>query len=214
NDVAAEHPDRLAALVAAFEQAAIDNRVNPVGGGLWSILHPQYAPQNPATEFFYTQDVVGVPEFAGPKIGARSNVVTVEAELSPGSSGVLYAVGGFSGGLAVWVESGTLHYEYNLFEIERTHIQTSGALPTGNVTIEVESTFGQGRSAAADIVIRVNGNEMASGQVPRTASLAFTANDAFDVGTDSYSPVSLAYYDRKPFAFNGSIARLHVKYLP
>ena len=28
------------------------------------------------------------------------------------------------------------------------------------------------------------------------------ANDAFDIGTDSYSPVSLAHVDRASFAFN------------
>ena len=64
------------------------------------------------------------------------------------------------------------------------------------------------------MVIRVDGKEVANGKVPRTAALAFTANDAFDVGMDSYSPVSEAYYDRKPFTFNGRIDRLHVKYLP
>ena len=48
--------------------------------------------------------------------------------------------------------------------------------------------------------------------MPRSAPLTFTANDAFDVGRDSYSPVSLAYFDRKPFAFNGKIDRLDVKY--
>ncbi|MEX0808148.1 MAG: arylsulfatase [Dongiaceae bacterium] len=212
NDIAAENPEQTAELVAAFEAAAIANRVNPVGGGLWSILNPQYAPQNPATEFFYTQDVTGVPEFAGPKVGARSNLVTIKADLAADSAGVLYAVGGFSGGLSVWIENGAIVYEYNLFEIERTQISSTAPLPTGPVTIEVESTVGKGRGAAVDVVIRVNGEEVASGQVPRSASLAFTANDTFDVGTDSYSPVSLAYNDRAPFTFNGSIESLHVQY--
>jgi len=54
-----------------------------------------------------------------------------------------------------------------------------------------------------DVVIRVNGQEVAKGRVPRNAPIVFTANDSFDVGMDSYSPVSLAYYDRAPFKFNG-----------
>jgi arylsulfatase len=62
------------------------------------------------------------------------------------------------------------------------------------------------------VVIRVNGDEVAKGTVPRSAPLTFTANDTFDVGRDSYSPVSEAYFDRKPFAFNGNIKRLHVAY--
>ncbi len=32
---------------------------------------------------------------------------------------------------------------------------------------------------------------------------AFTASETFDVGTDLGSPVSLDYYARRPFEFNG-----------
>ncbi len=212
-DLAAKNPRKLEELKLLFAREAKDNLVYPVGGGLWSIIwSPQSAPQNPATEFNYTQDVTGVPEFAGPKIGARSNVVTVDVDLAADSSGVLYALGAFSGGVALWVDQGRLGYEYNLFEIERTHLQSSEPLPTGKVKIEVETRIAAPRGAA-DVVVRVDGKEVAKGKVPRTATLAFTANDAFDVGMDSYSPVSEAYYDRRPFRFNGKIDAVQIKYL-
>jgi arylsulfatase len=211
-DLAAKNPAKLEELKQAFDREAKANQVYPVGGGLWSIIwSPQSAPQNPATEFHYTQDVTGVPEFAGPKVGSRSSLVTLDVDLKPDSQGVLYALGAFSGGVAVWVEQGKLHYEYNLFEIERTKLETA-ALPAGRATIEVETNIAAPR-AAADVVIRVNGQEAAKGRVPRTATLAFTANDAFDVGMDSYSPVSEAYYDRKPFKYNGRIDALKIQYL-
>ena len=211
-DLAKKHPDKLAQLKQLFDQEAKRNLVYPVGGGLWSVVwSPQSAPHNPATEFHYTQDVVGVPEFAGPKVGARSNLVTVTTQLDVNSSGVLYALGAFSGGVALWVDKGKLHYEYNLFEIERTRLQSSSVLPTGKVKIEVETRIPKPR-AAAEIVIRVNGTEVSKGAVSRTAALAFTANDAFDVGQDSYSPVSEAYFDRKPFKFNGKIDTVHIAY--
>ena len=53
------------------------------------------------------------------------------------------------------------------------------------------------------IVIRVNGQEAASGVVPVSAPLLFTANDCLDIGTDLGSPVSVDYYDQAPFKFNG-----------
>jgi arylsulfatase len=211
-DLAAKQPEKLAELKQSFDAQAKANEVYPVGGGLWSVVwSPQSAPQNPATTFNYTQDVVAVPEFAAPKVGARSNVVTVELEVTPDSSGVLYALGAFSGGVALWLDNGRLSYEYNLFEIERTRLDTRGALPTGKVKIEVETKIAAPRGAA-DVVVRVNGNEAAKGTVPRTAALAFTANDAFDVGMDSYSPVSPAYYDRAPFRFNGKIDKVNIRY--
>ena len=140
-------------------------------------------------------------------------MVTIQAELAEDSEGVLYALGAFSGGLALWIEQGKLTYEYNLFQIERTRISTTDPLPTGEVKITVETTkTGDNHAAPLDVVIRVNGDEVAKGAVPRSAPLTFTANDTFDVGRDSYSPVSEAYFDRKPFAFNGNINRLHVAY--
>lgn len=212
-DLAGKNPQKVEEMKKAFDAEARENRVYPVGGALWSILNPQYAPGNPATEFSYTQDVVGVPEFAAPKVGARSSLVTIDAELKPDSTGVLYALGAFSGGLALWVEKGKLSYEYNLFEIQRTRIETSGPLPSGKVKIDIESRLTERKhSAPMDVVIRVNGKEVAKGRVPVTASLAFTANDAFDVGMDSYSPVALAYFDRAPFKFNGKIDSVHIRY--
>jgi len=213
-DLAAAQPAKLAELQQVFDREAKANLVYPVGGGLWSIIwSPQSAPHNPATEFHYTQDVTGVPEFAGPKVGARSNRVTIDVDLKPDSAGVLYALGAFSGGVALWVDRGKLHYEYNLFEIERTRLESSAPLPTGKVKVEVETRIAAPRGAA-EVVVRVNGEETARGTVPRTAALAFTANDAFDVGMDSYSPVSEAYYDRKPFRFSGAIGAVHIQYLP
>ncbi|MCG6157685.1 arylsulfatase [Rubinisphaera margarita] len=211
-DLSKQHPDKLDELKTIFAQEAKANLVYPVGGGLWSVIwSPQSAPSNPATTFNYTQDVVGVPEFAGPKVGARSNLVTVHLDLEKDSSGVLYALGAFSGGVALWVDKGKLHYEYNLFEIERTRLESKEPLPTGKTTIEVETRISEPRGAA-DVALRVNGKEVAHGTVPRTAVLAFTANDSFDVGMDSYSPVSEAYFDRKPFRFNGKIDKLQIKY--
>jgi arylsulfatase len=110
------------------------------------------------------------------------------------------------------VDKGKLSYEYNLFEIERTRLETMDALPAGKVKVEVETRIAAPRGAA-EVAIRIDGKEVAKGRVPRTAVLAFTANDAFDVGMDSYSPVSQAYFDRKPFKFNGTIDKVRIKYL-
>ena len=41
--------------------------------------------------------------------------------------------------------------------------------------------------------------------VARTVPAAFTASETFDVGVDLGSPVSQAYFDRRPFRFDGTI---------
>ncbi|MGN7773580.1 arylsulfatase [Phyllobacterium sp. 22552] len=213
-NIADENPEKLKELVSSFDAAAYDNKVYPVGGGLWSmVFHPEDAPHNPATEFFYTKDVFGLPEASAAKVGVLSNLATINLELTPESKGVLYAVGAYSGGMSVWVENGKLTYEYNAFQIERTRIESTKPLPTGKVKLEIETRKSKGPIGPLAIVIRANGEDIASGTVPRSASIGFTPNDAFDVGMDSYSPVSEAYFDRAPFKFNGKIENMHVKYL-
>lgn len=213
NDIADANPAKLKEMVAGFDDAARDNNVYPVGGGLWSmVLHPEDAPHSSVTEFTYSQDTYGIPEAAAAQLGARSSVVKIEFDNTEKAEGVIYAVGAYSGGLAAWLENGRLTYEYNKFMIERTRIQTP-QLPLGKVLVEVESTKKGVANAAMEVVIRVNGKEVASGTVPETAPVGFTPNDSFDVGRDTQSPVSSAYYDRAPFKFNGTIRRFNVKYL-
>jgi arylsulfatase len=48
--------------------------------------------------------------------------------------------------------------------------------------------------------------------VPTAISLHFTTNESFDIGSDTNSPVSLAYFDQAPFAFNGTIGTTTVAY--
>ncbi len=87
-------------------------------------------------------------------------------------------------------------------------------MPTGKVKIEVETRYGVKKAAGPlDVILKVNGRQVACGQVPVSAPLLFTANDCLDIGTDLGSPVALDYYEKAPFTFNGKINQVHVKYL-
>jgi hypothetical protein len=59
---------------------------------------------------------------------------------------------------------------------------------------------------------QVNGKVFAQGQVPISAPLIFTANDCLDIGIALGSPVSLDYFEKAPFKFNGRIESVHVQY--
>ena len=108
-----------------------------------------------------------------------------------------------------------LSYEYNLFEIQRTQIKAKDKLPAGKVKIEVETTYVERKPAGPlKVTMKVNGKEVATGAVPVSAPLFFTANDCLDIGIDLGSPVAIEYYDKAPFKFNGKIEQAHVKYLP
>jgi arylsulfatase len=213
-DVAAEHPQKLEELKALFLTESAKNKNLPIGGGLWStvLYHPEDAPASPYTEWTFAHPITNMPESAAPKLGKVSSLVTMDIDVSDEANGVLYALAGFSGGLACYMRDNYLHYEFNLFTVRRTKIRSKQPIAAGKHKIEVESKLVDKIGGPIDIFLRVDGKELASGRVPNGMSLHFTSNATFDMGTDRDSPVSLDYYDEAPFSFNGSIGRTHIKY--
>jgi arylsulfatase A-like enzyme len=215
NDLADEMPAKLADMKDLFLIEFTKNIGLPVGGGLWvPVLHPELRITPPYTSWTFPGAITRMPEFNAPALGNKANVVTVDVDVPAKANGVLYALGGFSGGLTCYVKDGVLSYEYNLFEIMRTDIRAKSKLPTGKVKIEVETTYVELKPAGPlKVVLKVNGREAASGVVPVSAPLMFTANDCLDFGTDLGSPVGLDYFDQAPFKFNGAIEGARVDYL-
>ncbi len=214
NDLAAQMPDKLAQLRETFAIEAARNSVYPVGGGLWIIsLHPELRISTPYREWEFTGDITRMPEFCAPALGNRANTVVISADVPERANGVLYALGSGSGGLTCFVDDGYLCYEYNLFIVMKTRIRSQQRVPAGSATIEIETAFAEARPGGPlDIAIKVNDEEFASGRVPVSAPLLFTANDCLDIGTCLGSPVSQDYYDRAPFPFSGRIDKVKVRY--
>jgi arylsulfatase A-like enzyme len=215
NDLADKMPAKLDDLKQAFLVEATKNKVLPIGGGLWvAALHPEMRLATPYKEWTFAGNMIRMPEFAAPALGNKNNLVSIAADIPANANGVLYALGAFSGGLSTYVRDGRLCYEYNLFEIQRSRFCSQQPLPAGKVAIEVETTYAEKKPAGPlNVALKVNGTIVASGVVPVSAPLLFTANDCLDIGTDLGSPVSTDYFDKAPFAFNGQIAEVKVKYL-
>ena len=215
HDLAANMPEKLAQMQDIFLIEATKNKVLPIGGGLWvPLLHPEMRIAPPYTAWTFSGDTVRMPEFCAPALGNKPNVVSIDAEIPANANGVLYKLGANSGGLTCFVEEGVLCYEYNLFIIQRTKIRSKQKLPVGKVKIEVETTYAAPRPGGPlNITMKVNGEVVATGQVPISAPLIFTANDCLDVGVALGSPVSLDYYDKMPFKFNGKIEQMCVEYM-
>ena len=214
NDLAAQEPEKLGEMKALFLSEFSKNNGYPVGGGLWVLIHPEDKLSSPLKDWTFPGEITRMPEFAAPALGRKNNLVTIDADIPSDANGVLYALGGFSGGLSCYVKDGVLCYEYNLFEIERTHVKAKEKLPTGKVKIEVETRYAVNKTAGPlNVVLKVNGKEVASGTVPVSAPLLFTGNDCLDIGTDLGSPVSVDYYDLAPFEFNGAVEQMLVKYI-
>ena len=214
HDLAGDMPEKLAQMKETFSIEAAKNSVYPVGGGLWvPFVHPELRISTPYREWTFAGDIRRVPELCAPGLGNRANTLVMDAELPEDASGVLYALGGAGGGLTCYMDDGYLCYEYNTFIVMRTKIRSEKRLPSGSVQIKVETVYADPRPGGPlDITVTANDERVAAGKVPVSAPMLFSANDCFDVGTCLGSPVSLDYYDRAPFPFNGHIDKVHVRY--
>ena len=214
HDLAAENPQKLAELKELFAIEAARNDALPIGGGLWvPVMHPEYRISPPYTEWVMDGDTVRVPEFCAPALGNRPNTVTISITTSDAASGVLYKLGGAGGGLTCFMDAGVLTYEYNLFLVQRTIITAADPLAAGEHTVEIETSYIEPKPGGPlKVVLRVDGSEVATGQVPVSAPLLFSANDCLDIGRAYGGAVSRAYAERMPFAFDGQIERVHIAY--
>ena len=209
-DLAARNPAKLAELKKRFVALAEDNKDFPIGAGNWLRLKPGDRVKTDYTSWNFNQNTRRMPEFTAPGVGRQSNKVTVDVELGDNASGVLYAVGGAGGGLTLYMDQGRLKYLYNMLIIEQYAASSASALAAGKHRIEVLTDI-QGPGRPGTVRLMVDGAEVGATELKRTVPAAFTATETFDVGVDLGSTVDLAYFDRRPFAFNGKIESVKVE---
>ena len=212
NDLASENPEKLKEMKALFMQQAKENKLLPVGGGLYTILNPSEMKRSTNTEWTLFEGMTRIPESQAPNVRNGNLRAEIEATVPEKVNGVLFAMGGYAGGVSLYALDGELYYEYSALLLKRDKIKV-GALPAGDVTIAYEMRTPEGRGTPAKVRFWINGKEAVSATVQRSVPGGFTSSDGFDVGMDTLSPVANDYFDKAPFKFEGTLKRLHFKYL-
>ena len=164
------------------------------------------------TEWTLYDGITRIPESEAPNLRNGNIRAEIEATVTGGVNGVVFAMGGYAGGVSLYAVDGTLYYEYSALLLKRDRIEV-GELPSGDVTIAMEMRTPMERAAPADLRFWINGEPAGSGTVRRTVPAIFTASETFDVGMDTGSAVAEAYFERAPFAFEGTLERLHFEYI-
>jgi arylsulfatase len=209
-NLAEKEPKRLAKMKELFLTEAKKNNAFPIGAGIWLRIHPEDRVKTPYTTWRFDSTTTRMPEFTAPGLGRESNRVTIDADVGEKASGVLYALGGASGGLTLYMDEGELVYEYNMMIIERYVARSKNKVASGKRRIEVDTTI-EKPGAPAEVVLKVDGAEVAHTTVKRTVPAAFTASETLDIGIDLGSPVSLDYFDRRSFPFAGRVGGVKVE---
>ena len=147
----------------------------------------------------------------------KSHAVTAELDVpDAGAEGVIIAQGGNIGGWTLYAKGGKLKYCYNLLGIQYFFAESArtSSLP-GDHQVRMEFAYaGGGLGKGGTATLFIDGKQVGEGKVAATAAMIFSADDGCDVGHALGSPVSLDYYDKAPFKFNGRIDQFTVQYRP
>jgi arylsulfatase A-like enzyme len=209
NDLAADQPERLAALQRLWLIEAVKYNVLPIDDRRFERLNATIAGR--------PQLMTGTTQvlFAGMKrltehsvidIKNRSFAVTAAVEVPEGVTlnGVIIAQGGRFGGWALYAKDGKAKFVYNLLGMQEFVAEAAEPLAAGAHQIRMEFAYdGGGLAKGGDVTLRYDGRAVGTGRVDVTQPLIFSADETTDVGDDYGMPVSGDYAAAS--RFNGRI---------
>jgi arylsulfatase A-like enzyme len=167
------------------------------------------------TSFTYYPGAVRVPEGNAPNTKNRSWAITAQLEIPDGGAeGPIVVMGGDTNGWSLYLKEGKPTFCYNLIARQFTYIRSPKALTRGAQTVrfEFQKTGKEPYGAGGVGRLFIDGQKVAEGKIPRTASFGYSLDETFDIGCDKGAPVSEEY---PPLAtFTGRIVQVGVDVKP
>lgn len=202
-DLSGDHPDKVAELVEAFDEAAWANQVYPLDEGNFVKMV-----QKPPSDDAFVADVrirPGMPTLerwrALQLIYARDFDVLVDLDYAEGDQGMLVAHGDQGGGYALYIEDGHLRFAFNGYG-DMTVVD-GGAVAAGTTRVAMHMEWAGDFRWNASISIGAATVGEARGLPVLMAMAPF---EGIDVGIDRRSPVSWEVYERHGvFAYAGTL---------
>ncbi|HEY8526761.1 MAG TPA: arylsulfatase [Acidimicrobiales bacterium] len=221
HDLAAEHPDRLEALVERWWVEAARHQVLPLDNRPFSDLvldRPTAAP--PRRRYVYRPDRAPVPETVAANVKNRPHTITAHVEVDGDGdgarapvAGVLAVQGSVLGGWSFHLlPDGRLCYVHNLsgWRWYRVEGHVGDRLGPGKHTLAFRFTPGRD-GAAHQGTLLVDGEPVGEGPIERVVWSRFSITGAgLTVGwARDFSPADGDY--RGPFRFTGRLDRVEIE---
>lgn len=213
NDLAANNPDKLKEMQAAFLTEAVKYNVLPLDDRTQERFNPAIAGRpdllGGRTSLTVYSGMIGMKENAFINIKNRSYSVTAVLEVpKTGVSGVILAQGGENAGWSLYVKDGQPKFAYNYLGNLAT-IASAERLPNGRVTVGYDFAYDGGKPGSGGTgSIFINRKKVATGRIERTIPFIFGAETA-DVGEDLYTPVT-SDYAKGSNKFTGTIDKVTI----
>ncbi|KUI00341.1 arylsulfatase [Mycolicibacterium acapulense] len=206
DDLAAEHPDKLKALIDVWFEEADKNFVLPLDDRsateLLAIERPQSEP--PRNRYVYYPGTAPVPEGVAVNVRGRSYKIIADVEVAADASGVIFAHGSRFGGHALFIKDRKLHYVYNFLGIKPEQEFVSEELSPGKHKLGMEfarETAGDYGESHGTTTLYVDDKVAAKGPMRAQIGKFTLSGDGLCVGFDSGDNVSAHYIN--PGAFTG-----------
>jgi arylsulfatase len=208
-DVSKENPEKLKALIKAWNDEADKNLVLPLDDRtaleILNLERPSAEP--PRERYMYFPGTAPVPEGVAVNTRGRSYKIIADVEITDKTSGVIFAHGSRFGGHTLFIKDKKLYYVYNFLGIKPEQQFVSPELKPGKCTLGMEFVWekaGKTHESLGKTTLYVNDKAVTSGPM-RTQPGKFTlSGDGLCIGRDSGDAVSQEY--KSPGAFkNGTI---------
>jgi arylsulfatase A-like enzyme len=213
DDLAAKEPGKLRQLQDLFWAEASKYNVLPLDNSRAERLDVSIRPSltKGRTEFTYYPGMTRITEGSAPDFKNKSYRITADVDIpASGAEGVLMTQGGRFNGLGLYILKGKPVFYYNLVGVQRTSIAGQDALAPGKHTIELMFKYdGGGIGKGGLATLTVDGKKVAEEKLARTIPFRVSADETFDVGEDTGTPVSEDYH--VPFKFTGTLNKVVVR---
>ena len=212
-NIAAQQPGKLAELQRLWLIEAVKYNVVPLDDRGFERINPDIAgrPQLITGNRQLLFQGMRVSEACVLTLKNKSHSVTAEIDVPKGGAkGVIVTQGGSVGGWTLYVKDGKLKYCYNFFGIEHYFAEADKPIPAGKHQVRMEFKYdGGGLAKGGDVTLYYDGKAAGKGRVEKTQPMAYSADEACDVGADTGSPAS-PDYGPTGNVFNGEIAWVQI----
>jgi arylsulfatase A-like enzyme len=209
NDLAAKMPDKVKQMQALFAQEATKYNVLPLDNSSFArAIAPRPSATAGQTVFTYSGEMAGIPTGNAPNILNRSFKITADFEVPESGDGMIVTLGGRWGGYGLYLLKGIPVFDYNMLALLQARWAGDQPLSAGKHTIVFDFKYdGPGIAKGGTGVLKVDGNEVRTLQIPKTVPFLLPGDESFDVGIDTRTGVNDQDY-QVPFKFNGKIANV------
>ena len=197
HDLAEENPEKLAELQRLWLIEAVKYNVVPLDDRSFERINPDIAgrPQLIRGNSQLLFSGMRVSENCILNLKNKSHSVTAQLVVpETGGSGVIVTQGGMVGGWTLYAYEGRLKYCYNFFGIQYFMVTADQPIPAGEHQVRMEFAYdGGGLAKGGDVTLYYDGQPVGKGRVEITQPMAYSADEACDVGADTGSPASPDY---------------------